>query len=130
MNKKKLMFWAGMAVSIGFICYAAANMDFRRAFESMMNIRAGWLIPLTSVFLLQFYLRALRLKYITDPLKAVPLGTLFSSIGIGFMGNMVLPMRAGELLRVYVVVKKENLGASGVVATVLVERLFDMLSLM
>jgi len=45
---------------------------------------------------------------------------------IGFMGN-VLPARAGELVRAYMLGKKENISFSASFATIVVERLLDLL---
>ncbi len=48
---------------------------------------------------------------------------------IGFMGN-VLPARAGEFLRAYLVGKKNGITFSGAFSTIIVERLFDLVCLM
>ncbi len=45
---------------------------------------------------------------------------------VGFMGN-ILPARAGELVRAYLLGKKENVSFSASFATIFVERLMDML---
>jgi uncharacterized protein (TIRG00374 family) len=44
---------------------------------------------------------------------------------IGYMGNNVYPARAGELLRSYVLRRKEGVPISASLATVVLERLFD-----
>lgn len=64
------------------------------------------------------------------PLKnGVKTSNLFSPLMIGFMGNL-LPARAGEFIRAYLLGKKENLSFSVSFATVFVERLFDLIFLM
>jgi len=129
MSRKGAMFYVGMGVSLGFILYAAAKLDFHKAFEVMLWIHSAWLIPYAAIFFASFYVRAIRLRYITLPLKPVPVGSFVSSVAIGFMGNMVFPLRLGELMRVYVTAKKENLSKSSVLATIVVERVFDLFSL-
>jgi uncharacterized protein (TIRG00374 family) len=44
---------------------------------------------------------------------------------IGYMGNNVYPARAGELLRSYMLKRKEGVPVSASLATVVLERLFD-----
>jgi hypothetical protein len=50
---------------------------------------------------------------------------LFPVVVIGYMGNNVYPARAGEVLRSYVLRRKENIPISVSLTTVLLERLFD-----
>lgn len=124
--KRKAAFYAGMGLSAFFLVYAAAKLDFKKAFETLGQIHPAWVVPFAALFFAVLYLRAVRLWYITEPVKEVSTRNLFSSICIGFMGNMIFPMRAGELIRVYVVARREAMAASGVFATVVVERMFDV----
>jgi uncharacterized protein (TIRG00374 family) len=58
-------------------------------------------------------------------LKPVPLGRLFPTVNISYMGNNVYPARAGEVLRAYVLKRDEGVSMSASLATILVERIFD-----
>jgi hypothetical protein len=58
--------------------------------------------------------------------RAVPgLGHLFTGVMLGQAANIALPIRVGELLRVYVVSRAEQLAVARVLATVALERLAD-----
>jgi len=59
------------------------------------------------------------------PLKHVPLARLFPVVVIGYMGNNVYPLRAGEILRSFVLREREDIPMSASLATVIVERVFD-----
>jgi uncharacterized protein (TIRG00374 family) len=50
---------------------------------------------------------------------------MFPIVVIGYMGNNIYPARIGELLRAYVLKRKENVPVSASLATVIVERVFD-----
>ncbi len=126
MKKSSLMFYIGMAVSLAFLSWAVATLDFARAFKAILQLNPLWLVPYLLLYLFLIWLRAVRLRLITSPIKNVPLRTLISSICIGFMGNMIFPLRIGELIRVYVVAKKERVSRSGIFATIVVERIFDI----
>ena len=54
---------------------------------------------------------------------------LLSITCIGFMANNILPARAGEALRPFILYKREDIKFSTSVASVIVERIFDMLGL-
>lgn len=55
---------------------------------------------------------------------------LVSAICIGQMGNMVLPMRMGEVARAYAVSRNGEVDTSGALATVAIDRAFDLISLL
>jgi hypothetical protein len=63
-----------------------------------------------------------------DRERAVPrLRSLFTGVMLGQAANIALPIRVGELLRVYVVSRAEHLAVARVLATVALERLADTL---
>jgi hypothetical protein len=59
------------------------------------------------------------------PLKLISIRRLFPVVVIGYMGNNVYPFRAGEVLRSYVLRRREDVAMSASLATVIVERVFD-----
>jgi uncharacterized protein (TIRG00374 family) len=73
------------------------------------------------------FLRALRWKYLLEPVQTVSLHNTFASLMIGFMINGIIP-RAGELVRAYVLGKKEHISGSSVFSTVILERILDIIS--
>lgn len=117
--------WIGLIISILCIGYFIKGISWREAWIIMLTAQYLWLIPATIAFLLSFYLRAVRWQIFMDPIKHLPVKRLIPSLMIGFMGNSVLPARLGELIRPYVLGKKENLSISAALATVVVERIFD-----
>jgi hypothetical protein len=56
--------------------------------------------------------------------------TLVAATNIGFMANMVLPLRVGEVIRPVLVSRKEREPLSGILATVVLERIFDMFTIL
>jgi hypothetical protein len=55
----------------------------------------------------------------------IPLRELFPRVVIGYMGNNIYPARAGEVLRSYVLRRRDGVPISSSLATVLIERIFD-----
>jgi uncharacterized protein (TIRG00374 family) len=65
-----------------------------------------------------------------DPLKEnIGIGILFSSMMIGYMMNSIIP-RAGEVYRPVLLANKEKISKASAFGTILVERVFDLLSLL
>lgn len=84
-----------------------------------------------SVFVLfiNYLFRAVRWKYLLNPLLSVKIANAYTATIIGYMANNILPARMGELVRAEVLARKENSETSIVLASLLVDRLWDGLSL-
>ena len=63
------------------------------------------------------------------PMKKVPVTGLFSPLMVGYMAN-ILPARAGEFIRAYLLGKKHGIPFSGAFASIVVERLFDIVAVL
>jgi uncharacterized protein (TIRG00374 family) len=84
-----------------------------------------WLIPGVAIYFFGVWARTWRWHYMLRALKPVSLKRLFPVVCIGYMGNNIYPARIGELLRAYVLKRKEGVSISASLATILVERIFD-----
>ncbi len=127
-KKETVVLYLGIGISLLFVAYAAVKMDFRKALEVILSANPLWLIPIAVINFVTFYLRALRWWYILAPTKKIPVIDILSALCIGFMANMILPMRTGELIRAYLISKKEQIGLSSVFGTVVLERVYDLLA--
>jgi uncharacterized protein (TIRG00374 family) len=54
---------------------------------------------------------------------------IFSAAAIGFMANMVLPFRVGELARPYLVARHTDVSLSTALASIVLERILDLFAL-
>lgn len=73
------------------------------------------------------WVRARRWSYLFPPASEPP--GLLAGIMVGYLANNVLPLRAGELVRVYVVARRWGHGFWLVLATLVVERVLDSLAI-
>ena len=71
--------------------------------------------------------RARRWRYLFPPGSSPP--GLVPAVMIGYMANNVLPLRAGEIVRVYVVARRWGHGFWTSLATLIVERVLDSLAI-
>jgi len=85
-----------------------------------------WLIALSSsITLLTMVLRALRWQYLLAPIGKAHFGAAFRTTTIGFAASAVLPARAGEVIRPYLLARQEGLSATATFATIIIERVLD-----
>jgi uncharacterized protein (TIRG00374 family) len=89
----------------------------------------AWLIAFSAaVTVLTMALRALRWQYLLAPIGRARLGPAFRTTTIGFAASAVLPARAGEVIRPYLLARQEGLSATATFATVIIERLLDAMT--
>lgn len=80
--------------------------------------------------LLAFLVRAIRWRSLISTPRPLSYYNLFSATMIGFMANNMLPLRLGEFVRAWALARREKLSKTTVLATVIVERVVDMLTLL
>jgi len=120
----------GCVIGLGFLYLAGRNVDFGLMWEAFTKVHYGFVLLAVPVMFFSHLLRALRWRYLMDPIKKVDVASLFSALLIGYMANILMPAHLGELLRAYVLGKKRGVSASSTFATIVVERIIDVFALL
>lgn len=117
----------GIAISITLLWWIFRGYNFSELLRVLSAADRAFLLLGSLMILPSFIVRGFRWQFLF-PHQAKPhWGALFSAMMIGYLANNVMPARAGEFVRAYVLGKKEHISKSMVFATVLVERLTDLL---
>jgi len=122
---KRWQLWLGVAVSAVFLYLALQGLDLSLVWYYIRTGNYWWLIPSITIYFFGVWARTWRWHYMLRAIKPIPLGQLFPVVCIGYMGNNIYPARIGELLRAYVLKRKEGVAIGASLATILVERIFD-----
>jgi uncharacterized protein (TIRG00374 family) len=126
--------WQNITLNVGislfFLDFVFAEIDLREVGEALAQANYLMLIPSTLFVLLHLYFRTVRWQWLLKPLGEVSFWPAFRGLVIGITGNALLPARAGEFLRAYVLGRRTGLSKSGVFATLVVERIFDGLTVL
>jgi uncharacterized protein (TIRG00374 family) len=122
---KRWQFWLGLVISAGFLYLALRGLELSEVWEPLQTARYLWLLPGVGVYFIGVWVRSWRWHYLLRPVKKIPTPKMFPIVAIGYMGNNIYPARAGEVLRAYVLKRKEDVSISASLATVIVERIFD-----
>jgi uncharacterized protein (TIRG00374 family) len=122
---KRWQFWLGLVISAVFLWIALRGLSLGEMWQELREADYWWLLPGVAVYFLGVWARAWRWHYLLRPLKRIPTRTMFPIVAIGYMGNNIYPARAGELLRAYVLRRREGVAVSASLATIIVERAFD-----
>jgi uncharacterized protein (TIRG00374 family) len=122
---RRWQFWLGVAISAVFLYVALRGLRIGEMWQVIRSANYWWLIPGIAVYFLAVWARTWRWHYLLRPLKRVPVGRLFPMVAIGYMGNNIYPARAGEVLRAYILRRKDGVPFTASFATIVVERVFD-----
>jgi uncharacterized protein (TIRG00374 family) len=98
--------------------------------EVFAEVKVGWVVLAAVVLLLEFGIRALRWSILLAPLGTTArLRDLLAASVIGAGVNTILPLRAGEIAKPLVAARRTGYPLASVVATSVMERVFDLLGL-
>lgn len=122
-----------LSLIISAVCLylALAGVDFSRAWRALSTIEWLWIIPAALVSLVVLWLKAERWRRLMLPLHAYSHDRSFEAYAVGQLANYLLPMRAGELVRVLVIARGQGgLSGSAALASVVSERVVDVATLL
>lgn len=117
--------WLGAGMSALFLFLAVRKVDADEIGAAMKSAEYLYLVPAVLLGMLSIGFRALRWRYLLEPVQRIRFHSLFSATVIGLMANNLFPARLGEFVRAYAIARKEGIGKSASFATIVVERLFD-----
>ena len=130
MTRKHIQFALSLLITAACLYLAFRSVRFDLLWDGFKTVNYLWLLPFVVVTTLSMYLRAVRWKYLLEPVVNVPSYTLFPPLIICFALNGILPGRAGEFARAYLVAKDYRVKFSSTIGTVIVERIADGVGLL
>jgi len=106
------------------------NVNLAEAWVAVTHAHLGLIGLAVAGTFVTYTLRAQRWRLLLTPLGPVRFRTAFKTTVIGFTALFLLPGRVGEVLRPYLLAREEGLRATSAFATVIVERLLDMVTVL
>jgi glycosyltransferase 2 family protein len=123
---KSRQFIIGLIISLAFFALAIVDIRLDQVWQALLDAEYWALIPALVLYFIGVWVRALRWRILLRPLlPKLTLRRTFEVEVIGYMANNVLPARIGELVRAYVLSLREGIRKTATLATILVERIFD-----
>lgn len=119
----------GIAISALLLWYAFHGIDVTQVVTALRGSDLLLWALCTIASQLIFPLRARRWRTLLHSVSPnLPFGSLWRATAIGMMGNNVLPARAGELVRIFVLVReRREVVWSTALASLAIDRAFDAL---
>lgn len=127
---KRLLLWAGLGVSALFAYLSVRGVHWGEVSHALRTSHYVWLVPSFAVLAVAVLVRGLRWRYLFVRETRPPFGPVMASLLVAYFFNNVLPARAGEAARVVALNQRAGTSRAEAAATVVVERAFDVLSLL
>jgi uncharacterized protein (TIRG00374 family) len=121
--------WHTVVIAVltaGLLWMFFRNVNVAEAWHAVLHANPGLIALAVSVTFVTYSIRAQRWRILLSPLGPVRFKIAFRTTVIGFTALFLLPGRVGEILRPYLLARHEGLNATSAFATVVVERLLDM----
>ena len=119
-----------VAVTVGLLWLFFRNVNLKEAWAAVTRAHFNLILAAIVCTFSTYTLRAVRWRVLLQPLGPVRLSTAFRTTVIGFTLIFLLPGRVGEVLRPYLLARHEGLKAPATFATVIVERLLDVVTVL
>ena len=117
-------------LTFGLLAFFLRNADMAAVWAETRRARPALLAAALIVTLVTYALRSLRWQYLLAPLGHTRFATAFRTTVIGFAATFLLPARAGEVIRPYLLARREGLPATAAFATIILERLLDLVTVL
>lgn len=130
---KKLII--GVIISAGFIYLSFRHVDLSRVVNCLNNIDYRYILFAGIINIITIGLRSLLWGTIISPINktsqtiSAAQKELFPILCVGQMTTILFPMRIGEIMRPYLLSLKGKIRLSPAIATIFIERTFDLLSI-
>lgn len=107
-----------------------SHANLAEVWVRVRQARVDLLVASFGAVVLTYVIRAWRWQYLLSPIGPTRFRTAFRTTVIGFAALGVLPARAGDVLRPYLLARQEGLNFSSTMATILLERVLDLVAVL
>jgi uncharacterized protein (TIRG00374 family) len=121
---------AGVAASIVFTYFAVRDVDFELFADTLAESSYWWILPSLAALAGSVAIRVIRWRYLFPAATRPPARAASRALLIGELFNAVLPLRAGELVRIVALHNEARTSRPEALGTAFVERLLDVLVLL
>ncbi len=123
-----------LAAAVALVALFLRNVALESVKASILDAKPVWLMMALAFTVANLAIRSLRWGVLLEPLGPTSFANTFRATAVGFAASAVLPARAGEVIRPYFLARQsrrdsiEPIDATGAFATVIVERLLDVIT--
>jgi uncharacterized protein (TIRG00374 family) len=117
-------------LAIALLAWFLWNADMAAVGAQIRHARVDLLALSVVSVAFTYVVRAVRWRYLLEPLGHARFRTTFRTTVIGFAALSLLPARMGDVLRPYLLARQEGFNAASTFATIVMERVLDMVTVL
>jgi len=121
---------AGFIAGLICLCLAFKGIDFVIVRKIFFSVKIYYLMLFLSILILTVVGRSLLYFRFLSRKGKISLFSIFKGIMIGYMVNSFFPLRAGDIVKAYVIGKLNGVSKTYTFTITIIERLFDMFTLL
>jgi hypothetical protein len=126
MTLKNFFIIFGTLLSVVLLIIVFADLDWQAFFTALKTVRLPELLLAGAVIIVNIALRSLRWNLVArEPLTKFKY--FWQAASIGYLGNMIYPLRAGEALRIVAIHHFAPLTLGRAVTSSVIDRMLDMI---
>ncbi len=124
---KTKRFWIGLAAIVISLYFAFQGIRFDELVGALGRINPIYALPALAAFWLSYGPRVSRWQLLHTPYK-VRWSKVLAMLSIGYFLSNITPLRAGDVVRPYLLARSERVPIARSLSSVMVERVMDMLT--
>lgn len=115
-----------LLLTVGLMAFFLRNANLGRVWSEVLGVRWDLLLAGVVLTLLAYLFRVERWRHLLRPIGNPRFSSALRATVIGFAANALLPGRVGEVVRPFILARREHLSATATFATIVIERLLDL----
>ncbi len=119
----------GLIVSGVFLYVAVRDLQPGQVWIAFKQAHYLWIVPAIALYLFALVARTARWQALLSSERHVPIRELLPTMAMGRGANNIYPFRTGEIVRVLLLRQRNDVPAAAGLASILVERIFDGLTM-
>jgi hypothetical protein len=124
--RPKAIYWVLALALAGVLLYfSLKGIDWGQVWRIVQGARWELILLTLALISVALFCRAFRWRVLLTAQKPVPAGVAFWATAAGYLGNQLLPARAGEMIRTLLICRHTGARTAFVLTTALSERVVD-----
>lgn len=128
--KHRIRTLAVSVLAIALLAWSLRHANLGDVWRQVRHMDGSSIAIAIGLLGVQMTIRATRWRYLLTPFGVARFRNTFRTTIIGFAASNVLPARAGEVIRPYLLARREGFSAASAFATIVMERVLDLISVL